>query len=517
INRPVTPYGILANCTTLKDVVISSSSPIWAFIGTHIAPGEIADGGEGRSYIGHTSIITLLVVLGIIVRNRFATRGDSPAMPLHRIDPVWLFVAFAAFVFSSGVPFVWHMEWLLDYVSTLKQFRTLGRFNWIFYYVITIYSSVVIYHGYARYIAANKNAMAYTILLGGMGLWAFEASGYVARTHRAVDAGYDNYNTLTSANEQTWLQFLQEHKYKKEDFQALLVLPFFETGSEKLWVCSDENASAWGIAVGIKASLQLHLPMVDGMMSRTSWPIAFSQVKIAGGPYTYKPMLDTLPNEKPFLLLRLDDQVLNPDQQYLLQASDSIGHFTHCYAYACYPARLKASDRHHQSIKLPLTTTNDTCIKYAGPWYAKHFDEPDPQKFSFPGYGGKQYSTSQNPVIAAVTVQPRGTQLYEFSCWFRVSTDDYNSPICDLELLDSAGNTLQKIQSFTKESTDNRGGYWLRNSIYFTIPVNTRKIVCSIEDIPGHTWEAINDLLLRPAEAVIITSKAGDSFLINNH
>ncbi|MBC7552826.1 MAG: hypothetical protein H7257_02480, partial [Taibaiella sp.] len=73
INRPVTPYGILANCTTLKDVVISTSSPIWAFIGTHIAPGEIADGGDGRSYIGLTAIITLLVVLGIIVRNRFAT------------------------------------------------------------------------------------------------------------------------------------------------------------------------------------------------------------------------------------------------------------------------------------------------------------------------------------------------------------------------------------------------------------------------------------------------------------
>jgi hypothetical protein len=75
-------------------------------------------------------VLAVSLVLGItgIVRKRPAGIMVSET----GFQPLWLFIAFSALLFSMGAPFTWHMEWLLDYASALRQFRTLGRFAWIF-------------------------------------------------------------------------------------------------------------------------------------------------------------------------------------------------------------------------------------------------------------------------------------------------------------------------------------------------------------------------------------------------
>ena len=529
-NRPATPFGILNNCTHIKDIITSIHSPVWAAIKGHGIAGKVSTGGEGYTYIGiAVALVTLLSFMKFIVL-KWSKKPRNNKLGIQ-FPHLFLFMAFVALLFSMGAPFTWRLEWLLNYASLLKQFRTLGRFSWIFYYIITIYGSVTAYSWYGQLVAAHKKLWGNALLLTFIGLWGFEASGYIARTHKVVEIGYGAYDDFVSAKEQNCQQFLKEKGFKKENFQAVLVLPFFETGSEKLWVCSNENTSAWAVAIGIKAGMQLHLPLIDAMLSRTSWDIAFKQVKIAGGPYTYKPMLNDIKNDKPFLLLQADNEVLNPDQQYLLGCSDSIGHFPHCVVYACYPGRIRASDKQLQDFELPVKSTfghvtplygitNDTCIKYTGPWYSKRFDENTDGPFMFFGYSYHCYKPGQEPVIAAIPIKPAGSQLYEFSCWFKVTGYDYRSPECSIEQYDSLGKCIKTDVAYTKESTDNifrQGCLWLRCNHFFLLSENTRLVKCTIADIPGHTYEGFNELMLRPANSIIISRLIGTAYMINNH
>jgi hypothetical protein len=521
-DRPATPFGILANCSSIKDIISNVNSPVWAFIKHITRVDKINEGGEGRAYVGLTVIIAVVASAFIWLRNKRRGQKLGAVVSEGGFQPIWLFMALVALLFAMGAPFTWHMEWLLDYAAALKQFRTLGRFSWISYYIITIYGSVVIYNAYAALMAGNRKIAANALLFAALGLWGFEASGYVARTHKKLDIGYHAYDTFVSTGQTNWEQFLNGHKYKKEDFQATLVLPFFEVGSEKLWVGNDENISAWAIAMGIQAGIQLHLPMIDGMMSRTSWDVAFKQVKIVGGPYVEKPILRDVKSNKPFLMIKLNMAGLNPDEAYLIEASDSIGEYQNSTIYACYPGRLR--DLFSNIIK-DLTTpaapgpNSMYCTYYWAPCYTKliHFDSTWENTNALTAEGGIPYSNAQVPVIANIEVAPRNAgELYEFSCWFRVSSNDYKSPVVLVEALDSSGHILLSKRAFAKESTDNYK-LWVRTALYFNMPGNTNFVRCTIEDVKGHSYEAMAELMVRPANDVFISHSTDSCFMINNH
>ena len=519
-DRPATPYGLLVNCARIKDVITSAYSPIWSKFSDRQWYTHVSTGGEGYSYIGLAvlaafCISALIGVINVVRKNR-----DKNIVNAHGFQSVWLFTAFASLAFSMGIPFIWHLEWLTDYFSVLKQFRTLGRFSWIFYYVITVYGSVVIYTWFGRSLVRKKNILAYSIISFFLLLWCFEAKEYVRRAREMATVGYDRYDMFVSTKEQSWTQFLNEHHYNRDNFQAILTLRFFEIGSEKLWVFKDENnISAQAVAESVKAGIQLHLPIVDAMMSRTSWSLAFKQVKIAGGPYTDKPTLRDLKNDKPFLLLDIDLDPLEPDQKYLLEASDSIGHIYNCIVYACYPARIIANDKKHAdsvSAVLPYMKTGDTCIKNTGPWYAQHFNSSKSESVLF-GTGAVPYHQGLFTELDTIALRPAyDSQLYEVSAWFLAPREDFKSAYLNIELIDSAGNKFFITDALSKQSTDNYG-LWLRAHQLINVPPKCRSMHCRIVNDPDNSYVAMDELLVRPVDAVIISKDSKGNVMVNNH
>lgn len=525
-DRPTTPFGILSNCTHIKDIFSSGYSPFWALVQGHSHFSKISYGGEGYTYVGISVILAVCSAAGAWVMRAGKKTGPNNTLT-NSFQPVWLIMAAMALLFGMGAPFIWHMEWLLDYASMFKQFRTLGRFSWIFYYIITIYGAVVIYAGYTAFMAANKRAMAYTIIGLGMALWAAEAAGYAQRTHHAVAVGEDNYNIFVSKNDVTWPQFLAAHNYGKDSFQAILVLPFFATGTEKIWVSSDENISAWSVAMGIKAGIQLQLPIVDGMMSRSAWGKAFEQVKIAAGPYAAKPLLGNIKSMKPFLLLHTDYAPLDADQTYLLNMSTPVGHYLHCTVYACYPRRLidnyTALSDSVYSIAAHMQMT-DTCTSQAGEWYVDHYDTHNYTSAIF-GTGALAYAANNTDIFCNIPLTPaKDRQLYEFSCWFQVNTTDYKSPECIVEALDDNNSIIASFPAPAKESTDNENyksvgvhNLWLRCNAYVNLPAGTKYVRCRMLNFAEQPYLAIDELMIRPADAVIICRLHNGQVMANNH
>ena len=514
-DRPVTPFNTLyETCTRLKQLVTSFNSPVWKPLLHTRFFYRISDGGEGYAYMGVVTIFTIgLFLLAILVKS---FRQKKAATDLGTgFSPVWLFLAFSTLLFGMGIPFIWHIEWM-SYLSVFKQFRSLGRFSWIFYYIISVYSAVVIYTAYSRLLASGKTVAAYAVITAALAIWTWEASGYVEYSRRLAKSGSYNYDMMFSTHEQNWEGFLGDHQYKKSDFQALLLLPYFHVGTEKLWV----GYGNWLITLGSKASLQLHLPMVNVMMSRSSWGQAEKQVKIAAGPFASKPLLKDISSNRPFLLLCFDEDTLNEDQKYLLTASDYLGHYSQCYVYACYPDRIATHDKKMaDSVNriLPFMHRPDTVIDGNGNYYTNHCDNV-PSSFHLFGTGCMPAIAQDSAIIATIPIisPPKDSELYEFSCWFLLHNDDPRAPNFSLELMDGSGRNVTTADVLTRQSTDNKG-MWFRAGKYFYIYHNTHEIHCKIMNVPNPSYIALDELLLRPANALVISKSADGQVMANNH
>ncbi len=515
-DRPKVPYGALSSCTSFSDIFFSDKSSIWKLVTHRIPAMKVYQPDEGFCYPG---LAVMLVAMTSIVRgiirvaiNRKWTNTEVKEIGLN---PIWLFIGFTTLLFSMGVPFVWHMEWLMDYASFLRQFRTLGRFSWIFYYVITIYSVVVINKWYASYRQREKPIAAYSILLIFMAAWLYDASGYMAFVKKRLGYAADNYYIISPDGKGNLPSGLRERKYDPDNFQALLVFKFFEIGSEKLWLGDDFVAG-----LGFMYAMQMKRPLIDAMMSRTSWSVAEKTVKILGGPYVHKPILDELKNDKPILIIQRETDSLNADEQYLLSASDYIGHFQHCFIYALYPARLRENDKKNaMAVKaiLPyIKPGSDSCVTCTGDWYVNHFDQGiSPIKLF--GSGAVPEILKKDTILATIPIkQMNQSRKYEFSCWFLLSDEDYTSPVVRMELLNSKGNVLYPIDVLTGESTDNNG-MWFRSVFYFSMPPDCAGIRLTLINNNLNTYKIMDEMMLRPVDALIISKSMDGQCMVNNH
>lgn len=515
-DRAKTPYGLTEYCARGEHIFTSHYSPVWRYLEDHTGFVENSSGDEGFSYLGLTVITAFIFSLIKGVINRRRKTGKPNIINNTGFQPIWILIAFVALLLGMGVPFVWHMEWIVTYLSFLKQFRTLGRFCWIFYYVVTIYGAVVVYTYYAKYRVRGKTMTAYTILIAALALWGFEASGYINAERKAISSYKNNYSILSGASGNSWSHFLAANHYNASDFQAILLLPVFNISMEKLWVGND--AAPMEIGEGFVAAMQLHLP-VTAAMAHSSWSVAEKQVRIAAGPYASKQMLNDLPNNKPFLILNNEQHELDPDQKYLLAAADLIGNNNFWHVYACYPDRIKANDKKYtDSIKAVIVflKNKDTCISCSGTWFVNHFDTATAQGKFF-GAGAIPQITQFETVVANVPITSRPANgQYEFSCWFLLSDENYKSPYFKLDLQDPAGNVLQTLDVLTKEGTDN-DGLWFRANKFFYIPPNCGNIRCRLFNEPDNTYKIMDELLLRPTDALIISRSVDGAVMVNNH
>jgi len=517
-DRPTQPWGSLNSGIVGEQLVTSVYSPILKLIFPASLFSNFSSGSEGYCYLG---IVVILVVTASFiwsVTNKIRKASQQQqVVSEENFSPIWLFVAFASLILSMGVPFVWNMGWLLDYISILRQFRVFCRVSWIFYHIITIYAVVVIYNWYTIAVRKNKRYIAYGSVFIALIIWGTEANGYAEVIRQINFSSQNNYNIFFSKDEKDWKTFLEENHYKQDDFQALLLIPFVHIGSEKLWA---NESDTWLITLGAKASLQLHLPMVDVMMSRSSWSETFKQVRIVAGPYSDKAMLKDIKSDKPFLLLQSDYDSSDYDAKYLLRASDYIGHYSQCYVYACYPQRIKANDKKHIDSITPIYQQmkpgRDTCISCTGDYYINHFDKDKATNILFGG-GAVNRIKADTGTIASFPLKPASdSELYEFSVWVLLPKDKPSSPFFNLELSDSSGNVRNVIQVLTKYSVDNFD-MWFRASIYFPLPQYCRNVKCIIENSPNPSYLALDEMQLRPADGTIISKSGNGAMMINNH
>lgn len=505
-DRPEYPHGILGYETKGKDLFVTDTplGHILQFI--FGKPNGIAE-SEGKAYLGLVTLIICFILIFKFIRSLFkkyrASRAGIQPLPAYNI---WLLVGLFHLLFALGVPAVWMRNWLADYISVFRQFRTLGRFIWPFYYIIMIYASLYVYHYVQVLRSRHKSRLAYGLLTAVVILWAVQLSGYLQVNRDVSRQGPGNYAHIFESPENNWNTWLQEKGYRSDNFQAIIGLPFFHIGSEKIWLMDiDEGSTAYNL---FKSSLQTQLPIIDVLMSRTSWSQTFEMIKIIDGPYTSKKYFDRI-NDKPLLVIVNEAPGLKSKEQDWIAHATFIGKKEEGLSvYAINPKDLQKSELTRQQNALAAATQalplkegllSDSSNRS---FYANHFDGTGfDQSFIGNGSFAPVYIKENTPMDTILLPADRKDSLYNLSLWAKCNMIDYRSPYFEILQLDEENQQIAYADVSTKYSTHVSDDWFLVDKD-LTLAPGTRKIVIKVSGNKSKKeYYAIDELLLRPQDA----------------
>lgn len=303
-DRPSSPFGFLIYKAQFESVFVALGYPLQALAASvmTIMPYE----WEGIAYVGVCAgLFTLLLMLRVAfmaVRRRW-TAIVQPFAEQHL--NAGLLTAVVLLLFSFGYPFSFGLEPLLEYSGPLKQFRGIGRFAWVFYYVINVAGLVYLF----RAVEAKSAVLRYAALAVPLLLMCYEAH------ERNSKLNY-NFHTIPAlqAGEAEWLANVHP-----EEFQAIVPIPYVHIGSENLGY----SPSGFIKRDFMTASMLTGLPTTGVVMSRTSLSQTLENIRFAQRDFS-GPLGDLSADQaqKPYLIIqRPQDQGLGADLQLFPHAN----------------------------------------------------------------------------------------------------------------------------------------------------------------------------------------------------
>ncbi len=284
-DRPSMPWGYFYYSANLQGTLTSLFQPHFQFFNERILTLPPID-YENHTYVGLAAILILVYILMRWLFSRFRLDFFSPVPDKNYYLPKILLAGFIIYLFSLGLPFsIPGLESLLRYTGPIKQFRSISRFAWIFYYVLNIVAFVSIFH-------ILKTAGKKIFLLPIIAILFFEAY------HHSY--GYD----LSVEEIPEWKEgqyFQDQSKINFDNYQAIVPIPYYNIGSDHFWLTIPQ------IGLIMQQSLVLSnetgLPLTAAMLTRSSLSQTINQIQLVSAPYRIPKIFEDFPNEKPLLLM----------------------------------------------------------------------------------------------------------------------------------------------------------------------------------------------------------------------
>ncbi len=299
-DRSAFPWGFFASRSFPEAVFLPAGKIYAPFI--HISYLK----WEGMAFVGMVASIGFLILLWKFIKNSRLRPRQLKSFTGNGFLDAMLLGAGVALLISFAWPFTWNLEFLLKYTGPFRQFRAIGRFNWLFYYTLNVAVFYLLWNFYAK----RKTPFATIVLILAIAWGTFDAYLQV----RGGDKWLNHHipQLADSQNKEAsnaWVNGLQ-----KDEFQAVLALPFFHIGSEVYWIGHSAPTEKSVFLVSWKTGL----PLIDVMLSRTSISHTVKALSLYMEPLSPYPILNDLPNRKDILLMVQKGEELNTDEQRLI-------------------------------------------------------------------------------------------------------------------------------------------------------------------------------------------------------
>ncbi|SNR28803.1 hypothetical protein SAMN06269173_10151 [Hymenobacter mucosus] len=465
-DRPTNPYGFFAYSSSVWSVFFPVETPVreaWQRVFHTPDPSW-----EGQAYVGLVAtLITLatLVRVGQRLRRRQWRRLRWPALP--PVLRVSLWAGLLILLFSMGWPFRWGLEGLLNFLGPIRQFRSIGRFAWIFYYFYSVYAAYALYQGFRWLRQRGRKEVATGVLSACLLLWAVEGVFNTAhKSYRILHPERGRGRTL-SATSTTYPQRLRQAGRQAQEFQALVPLPFYLLGSEVFSIGHGDKSSY----ESMRASLEMGMPLAATMLSRTPLYQAQATGQLLSHPAIDKPVLAHYPDQRPLLVLVAAGEELDSTEASLLARAHIFYRDS-----TVWLAELPISQLENRpALTASFRQQRAQLIARPGYWASASapqivhlgFDTPA-QEPSFSGadklpafQGGSAQGLRKNGFFLLNQPQQQAG-WYEASIWAYARTTDL--PTLHGSLLSATGAVLDSAQAHTKYSPDILGD-WVRLTV----------------------------------------------------
>ncbi len=295
--RNAYPYGFFAYRAYLEGLFTNMDLPYFRWIDRRLI--DIRNiGYEARNYVGLVAGLFFFIFLFSWLR----ARGRSfPLLTIRLEVGPFLFSLYLAslllLLFSLGLPFIIPgFAPLLDYTGPLRQFRSIGRFAWDYYFIWQLLAWVALYHWTQR--KSGRNWLLWLAL----SITAYEA---IALSNKINTQLYEP--VALEGGEQ-----LVDLPIDFEHYQASITAPHYNIGSGNFWWPPEGFIIHHSLMLGVRTGL----PTTSAMLTRTSLDHCLQQLQLVTPPYRAPEVLDHLPDQRPFLLMWDKKQVPLSIQNY---------------------------------------------------------------------------------------------------------------------------------------------------------------------------------------------------------
>ncbi|MDO7850768.1 hypothetical protein [Hymenobacter convexus] len=496
-DRPPNPFGLLVYTSSWTGIFVPFYAPareVWLAIAPTDLPGL-----EGENYLGLVAGGVLVggAILGLYraLRSRQWMRLVRPTMPAPLAAGLW--AGFLLLMYAFGYPLKWQwFVWFKDHSGPIKQFRALGRFAWPFYYVAGTYAAYYIYRWWRYHRLHGVRGMALPWLPLLLIIWAGEAwvnfyvkGDEISRFPIAKDFMDPDH---TIAQQLGWAN------HQVSDFQAILPLPYFNIGSDKVDLSgtpnSFYNAEHLAVATG--------LPLLATYVSRPSVEHMIRHVQLLSSPMLPKPLLDDFPSRKPILLMVANGGGLSPAEERIIKLAHPLNvPFTDFTLYELAVADLARTDIAAERAK--AATLLPTLPQQPGGWYTttgrgvlvQGYDK-EPDHRSHLGTGGAFYAEPEqfSKLYDGPLPLPADTGRYEVSVWVNIK-NQYGNGNLQINLFSADGRQLEHKGADGRVATE-LDGPWLRVVLPFNRPADATRL----EVLYDSRDLLADDLLVRPVD-----------------
>lgn len=516
-DRPQNPFGLLVYVSSWTGIFQPFYTPAYE-VGHALWPTDPA-GFEGQNYVGLVTggVLIAGTLLGgwRALRHRRRHRLVRPALPAPLAAGLW--AGSLLLLYAFGYPLKWEwFAWLKDHSGPLKQFRALGRFAWPFYYVASVYAAYYLYRLWRYQRRRRVSAWALPLLPLLLAVWGFEA--WVALSVKGAEIS-------RSTGAETFLdpqglvaQQLGWANHRASDFQAIMPLPYYNIGSDKI----DLSGTPEGIFNAEHLACATGLPLLATYVSRPSVEQMIRHVQLLSGPLLPKPLLRDFPSNKPILLMVANDSPLTPAEQRLVGLARPLG--TPAAEVTLYELPVAAlartdlaAERARAAALLPTLprqpqgwwTTTGRGVLVEG------YDR-QPDHRSHLGTGGAFYAAPEqfSRLYDGPLPLPADTGRYEVSVWVNIK-NAYGNGNLQINLFAANGRHLTHQVADGRVATEIDGS-WLRVVLPFERPADATRL----EVLYDSRDLLADDLLVRPVDTDVyyyVPTKTGRQLVKNTY
>ncbi len=360
---------------------------------------------EGMSYIGVVGIIGLVLFLFKSRKNKIINKFENNFLIKLLLGSI--IILCVAILLPFGL---W--EILIEKISLIKQFRAIGRFAWVFYFVANIVAVYGIHlvllklKGKGKLIIVNSLVVILPLLMVVEGV---RYHAYLASIRKTDINVFD----LKQTNNvfQTSIKSID-----KDEYQAIIMLPYFYVGSDNYGKQSNDELSK----LSFMFSYHLNLPMFNSYLTRTSIEESKNIIQLMSSNFYPKVIETDIKNDKPFLIV-CHHELLSENEELLISRSHKLSSNE---VYSLY--EVTKQDLFHNTVKDEiiaykevrdsLVLKDNFLVSDSGLYFSHiNFNQPDSPEFCESGcYTNMQSGYSKLLLINGADLSQGETYVARF-------------------------------------------------------------------------------------------------------